>query len=120
MLMFKDLGVVFDSRLTFVQHIEEVASSAYKSLGFILRQAKHFTNFNTLTTLYKTFVRSRLEYACVVWSPFYDVHISSFEKVQRRLAKYLLLPSDGVYPARGYPHSELLCQVNLPTLPSRR
>ena len=111
---------MYDSRLTFVHHIEEVVSSAHKSLGFILRQAKHFTNFDTLTTLNKTFVRSQLEYACVVWSLLYNVHVLSLAKVQRRLAKYLLFLSDGGYPTRGYPHTEVLRQVNLPTLSSGR
>jgi hypothetical protein len=43
----------------------------------------------TLRTLYVSFV-SKLDYASCVWWPFYDVHISSIERVQRKFVKYTL------------------------------
>ncbi|CAH1381412.1 unnamed protein product, partial [Tenebrio molitor] len=84
---FKDLGVVVDSKLTFRSHVEYVLSKAYRSLGFVIRNGKLFDNPQTLLCLYKTYVRSTLEYASIVWSPCYKVHIWSLEKVQRRFAK---------------------------------
>ncbi|KAH0809538.1 hypothetical protein GEV33_013254 [Tenebrio molitor] len=52
---FKDLGVVFDSKLTFRSHVEYVLSKAYKSLGFVIRNGKLFDNPQTLLCLYKTY-----------------------------------------------------------------
>jgi len=66
----KDLGVVFDSRLKFADHIKEKVKKANSILGLIKR---NFNNMpcNAGVTLYKSLVRSHLEYAEVVWSPHY-------------------------------------------------
>ena len=34
----RDLGVVFDSKLSFASHIESVTASAFKFLGFVVRK----------------------------------------------------------------------------------
>ena len=39
---FKDLGVVFDNRFTFVKHITEIIAKAYKTYGFIYRNCSDF------------------------------------------------------------------------------
>jgi hypothetical protein len=95
-------------------------SNTYKSLGFVIRNGKLFDNPQTLLCLYKTYVRSTLEYASIVWSPCYKVHIWSLEKVQRRFAKSFMYFSSGEYPQRGVPHETLLEQVQIPSLASRR
>ena len=66
----KDLGVVFDSKLKFADHIKEKVKKANSMLGLIKR---NFSNMpcNACVTLYKSLVRSHLEYAEVVWSPHY-------------------------------------------------
>ena len=79
-----DLGITFDSKLSFNYHIVATVAPAYKSLGFIIRNMKDFKSFHTLRLLFITFVKSKLEYGSVVWSPIYFVHIASIEKVQRR------------------------------------
>lgn len=43
---------------------------------------KDFVDISLFTVLYKTFVRAKLEYACIAWSPYYAVHINSLEKNQ--------------------------------------
>ena len=58
----KDLGVYFDPKLSFNKHIEMTIASAFRSLGFVIRNCKGFKNLSTLRLLYVTFVRSRLEY----------------------------------------------------------
>ena len=39
---FKDLGVIFDSALSFVPHIEYIVNSSLKNLGFIFRNGADF------------------------------------------------------------------------------
>jgi hypothetical protein len=114
---FKDLGVVSDSKLTFRRHVEYVLS---KSLGFVIRNGKLFDNPQTLLCLYKTYVRSTLEYASIVWSPCYKVHTWSLEKVQRRFAKSFMYFSSDEYPQRGVLHETFSEQVQIPSLASRR
>jgi hypothetical protein len=65
----QDLGVLFDSKLSFCDHILSITSAAFKSLAFVLRSAKEFGDVVTLKLLYITYVRSKLEYASLVWSP---------------------------------------------------
>lgn len=38
--MVKDLGVLFDEKLSFKNHVNSIVSRASKSMGFILRSSK--------------------------------------------------------------------------------
>ena len=116
----KDLGVTFDPKLTFSKHIDDCTSVAFKSLGFILRNSKDFTELATLRMLFVTFVRSKLEYACVVWCPNYNIHIASLEKVQRRFFKSSIFILEGTYPIRGTPQELLLNKFEMSSLVRRR
>lgn len=116
----KDLGVFFDAKMSFKIHIEKTRISAYKSLGFVLRNSKHFININTHNMIYTSFVRSRLEYASVVWNPIYNVSIDTLENIQRKFLKTTVFILDGIYPPRGFPQELLLSRFKLPTLKLRR
>jgi hypothetical protein len=72
----RDLGVIFDSKLSFGEHIRTIAGTAFRALAFVLRAGREFSDVATLKLLYITYVRFRLEYASLVWSPIYDVHSS--------------------------------------------
>jgi hypothetical protein len=58
----KDLGVTFDSKLRFDIHINEKVKKAYSMLGIINRNFFHMPK-ETFLQLYKSMVRSHLEYA---------------------------------------------------------
>ena len=89
-------------------------------LGFIIRNGKCFSTINPILLLYYAFVRSRLEYASTVWSPYYDVHVAELECVQRRFLKYCHFFISGTYPCVGFPHNVLLTEFGVSTLASRR
>ena len=78
-LQIKDLGIILDSKLSFKNHVEYITAKASKILGFVFRTAKNFTNIQCLKALYYALVRSVLEYAAVVWAPFYQVHDQRIE-----------------------------------------
>ena len=61
----KDLGVVFDLRLKFDEHIDEKVNKAYQMLGIIKRNFIHLTP-DSFVILHKALVRSHLEYAVCV------------------------------------------------------
>ena len=86
LLIMKDLGVVFDERLKFGDHIEEKINKAYSVLGIIKRNFKYLSE-ECLVLLYKSMVRSHPEYAQNVWSLHHQGHIKSIEKVQMRATK---------------------------------
>lgn len=115
----KDLGVHFDRALTFSVHRDNIISSATKMLGFLIRNSRSF-QIGTMKLLYFTYVRSKLEYASVIWNPYYTIHKISLENVQRRFLKYLFFKVEGTYPCRGYDHQLLLQKFNILSLEIRR
>lgn len=85
----KDLGVDFDQKVKFNQHIHNVTRKSYQMIGFIFRNSKFFTNPQSLLKLYYTYVRSRLEYCCSVWNPQYSKYIDQIERVQKKFTRLL-------------------------------
>ena len=110
--LITDLGVTFDSQLSFVPHVSKVVSSCFKTYGFIVRNTKQFNDSSTLILLFKFFVSSKLEYASVVWFPSYNTHIVSLERVQRKFLRFLCYREDGIYPVIGVSHKALLDRFN--------
>lgn len=84
----KDLGVVFDAKLLFVNHIDFITSKAYSMLGFIRRNSNDFRDPLTLKSLYVSFVRSQLEYCSLIWNPYAVVHSDRIERIQNLFTKY--------------------------------
>lgn len=79
----KDLGVIFDRNLSFIDHINTLSSKCHRLLGYVSRNSKGLSD-EAFCLLFKALIRSSLEYACNVWSPFYDVHIHTLERVQNK------------------------------------
>ena len=116
----RDLGVIFDTKLTFHNHIYSCVQTASRSLGFIIRSCFQFVDTASFKTLYFALVRSRLEYGSTVWSPHYLYVKLSLERVQRRFLKYLYKLTIGVFPARGFNQCELLVMYEIESLNYRR
>lgn len=68
-------------------------------LGMTKRTCTNECDQKTLIILYKSLVRSQLEYASQVWSPFTTVKITALERVQRGATKFIL-KTDICYPER--------------------
>lgn len=85
----RDLGVIFDSKLLFDQHIESIVKKAAKALGFITRMSANFRSIKTIKIIYCSFVRSHLEYASQVWNPQYEIYNSRIEAIQKKFLKYI-------------------------------
>jgi hypothetical protein len=107
-----DLGVIFDSQLKFDEHIYVKINKAYSMLGIIKRNFRNISD-SSFVLLYKSLVRSHLEYANAVWSPYRQKYIEKVEKVQKRATK--LLSSN-----KGLTYEDRLKKLNLPTLVYRR
>lgn len=116
----KDLGVIIDRQLTFVPHIQYICDHATKMLGFIYRNTKNFTNTDSLCVLFYAFIRSKLEYCAIIWTPFYKAHINSLENIQKKFCKRLFYIKYGTYPVRSYPYDALLEEFNIRSLRARR
>ena len=66
---YQDLGVTFDEKLTFQDHIHGEIHKAYAMLGIIKRNFKYIS-INSFILLYKSIVRSLLDYCIPVWVPY--------------------------------------------------
>ena len=84
----RDLGVEFDSKLNFKQHIKTIVSKANFALNRILRVFKHLDS-NKFLILYKSFVRPILEFSSPVWSPQTKCQSYLIEKIQKGLLNLL-------------------------------
>ena len=81
-------------------------------LGIIRRNFKHLT-LPTFIVIYKSMVRSHLDYCCSVWANYKEGDIEALEKLQKKATKLL-------YSLRhlSYPHRLKAC--NLTTLHYRQ
>lgn len=117
---FLDLGVLFDKKLTFSSHIDSISSKAMARLGMIKRWSKEFNYLNVTKCLYVSLVRSVLEFASVVWNPFYETNNNKIESIQKQFLLFSLknLNWSHRFQLPPYRHRLLLLQLN--TLDDRR
>lgn len=79
-----DLGVTFDSKLSFSPHIQVITRRALRSLGVVCRVSKEFKEPISLLKLYTTICRPQLEYASVVWNSTSKTNRKLVERVQNK------------------------------------
>ena len=108
----KDIGVTIDDELDFESHISEKINKATRTFGMLCRSF-NCLDCQTFLSLYKTMVRTHLDYASLVWAPYKMKHIEIIENVQRRCTRQLPYMKDLSYQER-------LKKLNLPTLAYRR
>jgi hypothetical protein len=108
----KDLGVLFDKNLRFSQHIQAKVAHAYGILCLIQRNFRYLDS-RSFICLYKSLVRSHLEYCNAVWAPHRLGDIKLIEKVQMRATK-------SISSLKHLPYTERLKVLGLPTLHYRR
>ena len=82
-----DIGVIIDSNLEVDKHINQKINKANSIMAVI----RSFTNLNqhNVLPLYKALVRSHLDHAKSIWSPYKQKYKDAIENVQRRATKQL-------------------------------
>ena len=71
-------------------HVDLISSKAQRMLNLLYRTSRDITDIGTKKLLYIAWIRSRLEYASVVWSPHTKRNINNLEQVQRRATRFLV------------------------------
>ena len=84
----KHLGVIFNEKLTWNTHIDNIYSSGNKKVT-LLSKLKYTLDRKTLLTMYCSFVRPSLEYANVLWNNCTDADSDRIESIQRRAARII-------------------------------
>ena len=95
-----------------MQHCKEKINTAYSYLGIIERNVIYLDE-DAFVMLYKSLIRSHLEYANSVWNPHRLGLIKDLEKVQMRATKLVIAIKNLTYKDR-------LKKLKLPTLKYRR
>lgn len=84
----KYLGVTIRDDLSWETHVQNTASKANRTPGFLRRNMKDCTKpVKDLT--YKTMIQPVMEYSSAVWDPTLQTQITALEQVQRRAAHYV-------------------------------
>ena len=108
----RDLGVKVSSDLSWSKHVGEMVAKARSKLSWVLSVFKTRDKLVTLT-LYKSLVRSLLEYCCPLWDPVKTTEIQLLEGVQRTFTSRIGCLHDMDYWER-------LSQLKLMSLQRRR
>ena len=108
----KDLGVTVSSDLSWSPHVSSLTARARSMASWVLSAFKT-RDKSTMLTLYKSLVRSHLEYCCPLWNTNKVADIDLLEGVQRSFTSRIW----------GYQHLnywERLSSLNLMSLQRRR
>ena len=108
----RDLGVVINKKLTSEDHINGIVKSTYALLAN-MKIAFTYIDEEMLRKILTSYIRPKLEYAAVVWSPHLKKDIMKLEKVQRAATRW-------VPTLRELSYEERLEKLNLPKLEERR
>lgn len=116
----KDLGILLDTKLTMIPHMDKQTNKAKGMLALIRRMSNGIFTHDTTRTLYMSLVRSHLDYANVVYTPNHDVHINKIESIQKQFLLYALRDEQRDEDYRLRPYSERCTNMNLQSLARRR
>ncbi|XP_063994253.1 uncharacterized protein LOC135171555 [Diachasmimorpha longicaudata] len=111
----KFLGVIFDQRLSFKPQLAKTLRSSLKSLNIIkfLRGTWWGAHPDTLLIIFKSFVRSIIDYSSFISSPISKLDTNKLERLQYAAIRYCL----------GYrvstPTNVLLAESKLPLIEKR-
>ena len=78
----KDLGIICNSKLSFKEHIQSVVVASRRMSGMILRTF-HSREPEIMMKLFSTYLRSKMEYCCSIWSPSMQNEINELERIQK-------------------------------------
>ena len=95
----RDLGVLLSDDCSWTPHIQRMLEGARTMAAWVLSV---FSNRSPtlMLTLFKTMVRSKLEYCCPVWNPHKIGDIKAIENIHRKFTRRIVGCKDLDYRAR--------------------
>ena len=85
---FKFLGVIIDSHLSWMDHVQHIRKKISKGVG-MLYKTKDYLKSDTLLTLYYSFVYPYLIYCIEVWGETTNGNLISLLKTQKRVVRMI-------------------------------
>ena len=85
--VYKELGLITASNLSWNQHVDKITAKANRVLGLVKRTCRDLKDIDTMNTLYCSLVRPLLEYSCETWNPHTKRNVLKLEAVQLRATR---------------------------------
>jgi len=88
----KFLGLIFDRKLNFISHIKFLKDRCMKALN-LLKVVAHRdwgADCTTLLKLYRSHIRSKLDYGCIVYGSARESYLKSLDRVQNAALRICL------------------------------
>ena len=108
----KDLGVLANNNLLFKEHIDKIVTSSKIMSGVLLRTLSTRES-EPMMKMFNSYLKSKLEYCSLVWSPWHQTEINKLERVQRNFTSRI----DGLEELN---YHQRLKKLNLYSLERRR
>ena len=120
----KHLGLILDSKLSFVPHIKATISKTRKGIG-LLRMLSKYVPRNALCQIYKSYVRSHLDYGDVIYHKpsktndlFFSSYLSTWMEKLESVQYSAALAVTGAW--RGTSREKLYNELGWESLDNRR
>ena len=112
----KFLGLIWDTKLTFEHHIKYLKAQCKKSLNIlkVLSRTEWGADQTTLLKLYRSLVRSKLDYVCIVYGSASKTALAKLDPVHNQGLRLSL----GAF--RSSPVESLYVEAHEPPLEIRR
>ena len=113
---FKFLGLLFDSKLSFIPHINYLTNKCHKALNLlrVVSSMDWGANRKVLLRLYRTLLRSKLDYGCIVYGSARQSYLRKLDSIHNQGLRLAL----GAF--RTSPVNSLYAEANEPSLNLRR
>lgn len=88
----KFLGLIFDRKLSFIPHIKYLKDKCLKAMN-LLRVVAHTdwgADAATLLRLYRSHIRSKLDYGCIVYGSARETYLLALDRVQNQALRLCL------------------------------
>ena len=85
---FKMLGLIFSSKLDWGSYIISIAKTASKKIGALICSMK-FLSPEVALYLYKSTIRSCMEYCCHVWAGAPSCYLDLLDKLQKQICRII-------------------------------
>jgi len=86
------LGITLTSTLSWTPQITSIAKAASRKLGLLYR-AKHYFSDEQLVTIYKSHVRSQMEYCSHIWAGGPKTQLNHLDRIQNRAISIINNPN---------------------------
>ena len=114
----KDLGVLFDSDLSFRSHIDYVRTACLKRVGFLKRSAKNLKRITSFRALYYSFVFPLLSYCSPIWFPYFAYEIQCLEKINHLFLRFVAWRINIPMHYFNHDYSHIATRLSIPSVQS--